>query len=223
MSDEPRIVTIPPEIAYIFGEPDPGTRIYRRDGTQEENSVWFDAVCEVAGPTVSPGGAGMYAPVSRAAVHQRMKEGKLSAFLFHPKRKGTNWLGRPREMRESAYCYVPVCELKLWAEEIKERAIKQGKITREELEGDKPDWEGDFLEWQNEKERTGLREFMEDTDLSGFDILKMIFGIAPKDYEHPQLKEYMEEMKANPESEIHFCDWLEKKKGQSSKRKRGGK
>ena len=80
-------IEIPEEIAHIFGEQDNGTRVYRREGSEEENSIWFDAVCAVADKVISPGGVGMYAPVSRAAVHNRMKEGKLTAFCFYVKRR----------------------------------------------------------------------------------------------------------------------------------------
>jgi len=217
---EGSVVQIPEEIAHIFGTPDAGTRIYRADGTEEENSVWFDAVCEVAGSTVSPGGACMYAPVSRAAVHQRMKEGKLTAFLFHVRRKSKTWLGRPREARESPFIYIPVVEIKAWAEEIKERAIKQGKVTREELEGAKPDWEGEFLEWKNTMERPGLREFMEDTGLTLTDIIKARFGVMPKDYINPDYARYLEAVKREPAlGEIRFGKWLEGEKARQNERK----
>jgi len=180
------IVTIPEEIRHIFGSNDPGTRIYRRDGTEEENAIWFDAVCEVAGSVVSPGGACMYAPVSRGAVHQRIKDGKLTAFLFHARRKSTNWLGRPREKRESAFIYIPVCELKAWAEEIKGRAIKQGKVTQQQLDKAEPSWKGDFYEWQNENERTTFLDFLRDQKLTFGDALKMLKEAASEYVEEKQ-------------------------------------
>src|SRR5271154_5785276 len=76
-------VAIPMELDEFSGKPGSGTRIYRRDGSQEESAVWFDVLTELIGPSVSPGGVGMYCPVSRAAVYKRVKEGKLSMFLFH--------------------------------------------------------------------------------------------------------------------------------------------
>jgi hypothetical protein len=168
-------VQIPKEIAHIFGEHDPDTRIYRAQGTDEENGLWFDAVCSICpGGVVSPGGGGMFAPVSRPAVHKRMKDGKLTAFLFHVTRKKVNWLGRPREIRTSPYVYVPVIELKAWAEEIKARALKQGSITQEELQDATPDWEGEFLEWRNKDEREGLLEVMEEDGLTFRDLIKLV-------------------------------------------------
>jgi hypothetical protein len=168
-------IQIPEQIAHIFGRPDEGTRIYRAQGTEVENGLWFEAINSITPDgVVSPGGAGMFAPVSRAAVHKRMKDGKLTAFLFHVTRKKVNWLGRPREVRTSPYIYVPVSELKAWAEEIKARALKQGRVTEEELEGARPDWEGEFLQWRNKDERESLVDIMEEDGLTFADLIKMI-------------------------------------------------
>jgi hypothetical protein len=68
---------------------------------------------------VSPGGVGMYARVSRAGVHKRMKEGRLTAFLFDVVRNrpasggggdpaGEVGGGRP-------VTYIPVQECRAWA------------------------------------------------------------------------------------------------------------
>lgn len=177
-------IQVPAEIEHIFGPKDEGTRIYRTDGNEAENAIWFEAVNEVAGSVVSPGGAGMFAPVSRAAVHERMKEGKLTAFFFTVKRESTNIMGRPRESRGTPFIFIPVSELKAWAEEIKERAIKRGKVTREELEGEKPDWEGDFLKWRNKDKRPTLQDFLKEEGLSVMDLARLILsssdGLPPK-------------------------------------------
>ena len=57
--------------------------------------------------------------------------------------------------------YVPVSECKAWGKEIMERAIEKRLVTREELEGDKPDWHGEFLEpdsrWEKQQRREGKR------------------------------------------------------------------
>jgi hypothetical protein len=149
-------VQIPEELYPILGAPDPGTRVYRRDGSQEESAVWFDAITEVIGPSVSPGGVGMYCPVSRAAVYKRLKEGKLSIFLFHVTHRKTTLFGKNKILREHPYGYVPVSEARAWRKELEERAIRQGFISEEELEGAKPDWHGEFLAWRNGKEQLGL-------------------------------------------------------------------
>jgi hypothetical protein len=160
-------VKIPAELKHIFGEPDPGTHIYRRDGPQEESSAWFDALCDVVGHTVSPGGANMYCPVSRAAVHKRVKDGKLSMFLFHVTHRRTTLFGQNKILREQPYGYIPVSELQAWRKELEERAVKQGNITQEEMEGSRPDWQGEFMQWKNERERLTLVDEMLGVDGDG--------------------------------------------------------
>jgi hypothetical protein len=145
-------VEIPEELEGIVGKRDPGTRIYRRDGSQEESSVWFDLLTEIIGPSVSPGGVGMYCPVSRAAVYKRIKEGKLSIFLFHVTHRKTTLFGKNRILRDNPYGYIPASEARAWREELEERALSQGTITAEELEGARPNWSGEFLQWRNKRE-----------------------------------------------------------------------
>lgn len=142
-------VIIPDELLPIIGQRDGDTRVYRKDGSQEESAAWFDALHEVIGASVSPGGVGMYCPVSRAAVYKRIKEGKLSLFLFHVTKRKTALFGGKKIVREMPYGYIPVSEAKAWRNELEERAIAQGNVTREDLEGAKPDWHGDFLDWQS--------------------------------------------------------------------------
>jgi hypothetical protein len=166
-TDDFPFVKIPDELKHIFGEPDPGTHIYRRDGPQEEASAWFDALCDVIGSTVSPGGASMYCPVSRAAVHKRVKDGKLTLFLFHVTHRRTTLFGKNKILREQPYGYVPVTELQAWRKELEERAVRQGFITAEELEGSRPDWQGLFMEWRNEKERLTVIDEMLGVDGEG--------------------------------------------------------
>ena len=153
MPTEFPFVEIPEELEAIVGKRDPGTRIYRRDGSQEESSVWFDLLTEIIGPSVSPGGVGMYCPVSRAAVYKRIKEGKLSIFLFHVTHRKTTLFGKNRILRDNPYGYIPASEARAWREELEERAVSQGTITEEELEGARPNWSGEFLQWREKRER----------------------------------------------------------------------
>jgi hypothetical protein len=146
------LIEIPERAEPIIGTPDEGTRIFRKEAPEEEAGHWFDALDELFGPLVSPGGVSMYAPVSRAAVHKRVQEGKITAFCFHITEKRKGWFGRLHVKRESPYVLIPVSEAKAWRQELEERALKQGKVTPEELEGSKPDWHGEFWEW-NERRR----------------------------------------------------------------------
>jgi hypothetical protein len=151
-------VEIPAELSHIIGERDGDSHVYRKDGSQEESAAWFDALHEIIGNSVSPGGVGMYCPVSRAAVYKRIKEGKLSLFLFHVTRRKTALFGGKKIVREMPYGYIPVSEVRAWRNELEERAIAQGNVTREDLEGAKPDWHGDFLDWQSRWRKDQLKK-----------------------------------------------------------------
>lgn len=142
-------VEVPEELWAVVGEPDGNSRVYRREGPQEEVGDWFDAVCEIVGDVVSPGGVSMYCPVSRAAVHKRIREGRLSLFLFHVTSQKNLFFGKTVTHRNTPFGYVPVSEAKAWKRELEERAVSQGLITLKELEGSKPDWAGDFVEWKS--------------------------------------------------------------------------
>ena len=124
---------VPEELKEIIGDPDPGTRLYRKEGTQEEYEEWFravNAICEEG--AVSPGGANMFAPVSRAAVYKALREGRLSAFFFHITKKYFSWKGKELKYRDTPYGYVSVRELKEWKEDLLQRS---GSIrTAEEQE-----------------------------------------------------------------------------------------
>jgi len=158
MSTEFPFVRVPEELHVVVGDPTPGTRIYRKTGPQEEDSYWFDVIEAKFGPLISPGGVAMFAPVSRAAVHKRMKEGKLTCFLYDISEKRRNLFGISKEYRLRNMSMIPVSECKAWGDEIKERAIEKGFVTRKELEGDKPDWHGQFLEPDSRWERQQLRK-----------------------------------------------------------------
>lgn len=143
----PKIVTVPPEVAHVFGELVPDTRLYRAEGHEAGGGDWYEAISDIAGPCVSPGGAGMFVPASRAAVHKRVKEGNLTAFSYYVTETRKSLFGKQRKAREVALVYIPVCELKLWADELEERMVRLGKVTREELEGEKPEWTSAFWDW----------------------------------------------------------------------------
>ena len=151
-------VEVPDELHAVVGKPYRGTRIHRKVGSQEEIKYWYDVIADRFGAVVSPGGASMFAPVSRAAVHKRMKEGKLTCFLFDIKYRKRNLFGYTKDVRENEVAMIPVSECKAWGQEIEQRAIEKGKVTREELEGDKPDWDGFFLDPDSKWEKERLRK-----------------------------------------------------------------
>src|ERR1700760_3277507 len=100
MSTDFPFVQVPEELRMVVGEQIAGTRIFRKTGPAEEDGYWFDVLTERFGPLVSPGGVSMFAPVSRAAVHKRMKEGKLTCFLYSISHRKRNLFGFTKEVRE---------------------------------------------------------------------------------------------------------------------------
>lgn len=152
MSEEQTLIQVPLEVLSLVGPRQKGTRVYRREGQESECGEWFQALDAFTGPLVSPGGVSMFAPVSRAAVHKRLKEGRMTAFCFHALETRTGFFGKKQTIRSTPVVYVPVSECKTWAAEIKERMLRLGQITKEELEGEKPDWSDDFWKWQESKE-----------------------------------------------------------------------
>jgi hypothetical protein len=117
-------VSIPSPFEQRMGEPDEGTRIFRAQGDHLQMRQWFDALCEHIGPAVSPGGAAVYAKVSRAAVYKRMKSGGLTAFCFHITGKTKTIFGGEKKLKEWPLVYIPVAECKAWGVELDERAAR---------------------------------------------------------------------------------------------------
>jgi hypothetical protein len=140
-------LVIPDSLKQIAGEPDANTRIYRRHGSDEDSGPWFDALCRhfPGEGFISPGGVGMYAPVSRAAVHKRLHEGKMTAFAFHVIESKRSLFGYQKKLKQRPFIYVPVSECKAWAAELKARPDRKAAYA-EAAGGDKPDWDGKFLD-----------------------------------------------------------------------------
>ena len=70
---------------------------------------------------LSPGGVAMFVPVSRAAVHKRLREGRLTGFAFHVTSQGKSLWGKPRKMKSRPYLVVSVSECKAWAKDLKRK------------------------------------------------------------------------------------------------------
>jgi len=117
-------VEISDHLKQRVGEPDKETRLYRRYGKKDEIKDWFDAICEICSDlgTVSPGGVSMYAKVTRAAVHKRLKEGRLTGFLFHTIKESKIIKDR-KKLIDGGFtsCLIPVSECKAWANDLKRR------------------------------------------------------------------------------------------------------
>jgi hypothetical protein len=126
-------INVPPEALPIVGEPTPGTRFYRREGSDEECGEWFEAIGRFFQGDVglSPGGVAMFVPVSRAAVHKRLREGRLTGFGFYVTSQGKSLWGKPRKIKKRPYLVLSVSECQAWAKELKRKAglAEEAKLT----------------------------------------------------------------------------------------------
>lgn len=180
MEREFPFVKITPALAEVVGNPDEGTRIFRAYGDDKAYRKYLEVLFgEFPRGLVSPGGASRYAGVSRAAVHKRMKDGKLTAFIYNfTQRSRSYFLGRPKDKQELASVYVPVSECRAWWQELcmrakrlaEEREAKgeplDDKVIKEisdslhaEAAGMPADWDGWFLypplSWQHKRGKKG--------------------------------------------------------------------
>jgi hypothetical protein len=117
-------VEVPKELRRMVGDPTPGTRAYRREGTFAECGQWFEALGEhyKGDVGISPSGASMFVPVTRASVHKRIRDGKLTAFIFYVSKEEKSFLGVKRKAKQRPYICLSVSECKAWAEEMKRKA-----------------------------------------------------------------------------------------------------
>ena len=151
-------VHVPQAFQRIVGEPLPGTRMYRKQGAEDHISDWEDAIFAAFGPCVSPGGAAQRAGVSRAAVHDRLKQGRLTGFFFFSVKPRRLLFAKLPAKRKLMVGYIPVSEATAWRRELEERALRKGVVTKEDLEGDKPEWSEWFLEWNSKFAKTRQKE-----------------------------------------------------------------
>jgi hypothetical protein len=116
-------IEVPKDLRKIIGEPTPGTRAYRREGTHQECGQWLEALGEhyKGDVGISAAGVSMFVPVQRAAVHKRIKEGKLTAFFFYITRVESTFFGTKRKVKLRPYIVLSVSECKAWAAEMKRR------------------------------------------------------------------------------------------------------
>ena len=144
-TDFPYLQMTTPERKKLVGKQQKGTRMYRREGTFKESGEWCVAMDkEFDDQFVSPGGVCMFVPVSRAAVHKRMQEGRLTALFFHVVHDEKTFFGNVRKAKASPFVYIPVSECKAWAKEIEEKrgpveTIDASHASQEFIEKDPED------------------------------------------------------------------------------------
>ncbi len=158
MDTEFPYVKIPVELLPVIGEQIENTRVYEKEGPEEEVGPWYEAIAEVVGGCLSPGGVCAIAQVSRAAVHKRMKEGRLTAFLFTVTERRTNLFGNNKKVRQDPYVMIPDSEAKAWRIDNYRRAMDQGRISELEMENSLPEWADVFYPWLQKWHKTKDRE-----------------------------------------------------------------
>ena len=116
-------IEVPEDLRKIVGEPTPSTRAYRREGTHAECGQWIeDLGLHYKGDVgISPAGVTMFVPVQRAAVHKRIKEGKLTAFFFYITHVESTFFGTKRKVKLRPYILLSLNECKAWVAEMKRR------------------------------------------------------------------------------------------------------
>jgi hypothetical protein len=116
-------IEVPKDLRKMVGEPTPGTRAYRREGTHAECGQWIeDLGLHYKGDVgISPAGVTMFVPVQRAAVHKRIKEGKLTAFFFYITHVESTFFGTKRKVKLRPYILLSMSECKAWMAEMKRR------------------------------------------------------------------------------------------------------
>lgn len=147
MKEKIPFVVIPKKYVGIVGEPDPGSRLFKAVGTREDLIKWIAIVDEICGDqgNVSPGGAAAIAGVTRAAVHKRLKEGRLTGFCFYvvKTKKLIVEIKYLEELGRANICDIPVSECVDWAKSIDLR--KSTKTDLEENEVSKKDQDDTFM------------------------------------------------------------------------------
>ena len=116
-------IEVPKDLRKIVGEPTPGTRAYRREGTHAECGQWIEdlGLYYKGDVGISPAGVTMFVPVQRAAVHKRIKEGQLPAFFFYITHVESTFFGTKRKVKMRPYILLSLSECKAWVAEMKRR------------------------------------------------------------------------------------------------------
>jgi len=116
-------IDVPQDLRKIVGEPTSGTRAYRREGTHAECGQWIEdlGLYYKGDVGISPAGVTMFVPVQRAAVHKRIKEGKLTAFFFYVTHVENTFFGTKRKVKLQPYILLSMSECKAWVAEMKRR------------------------------------------------------------------------------------------------------
>jgi len=162
MSKDFPFIEIPEHLREKIGIADPGTRLYRAYGTDEECSDWCDIVFEIChgDGCLSPGGAAGYVGVTRPGVHKKLKAGGLTGFVFHITKDSLFFKNKKVLSSAAFYCYIPRSECKAWKEELKKK--RDDKEIENEVMGD-----GDFHDRYLDKPPKHLKKKLSEEQKKG--------------------------------------------------------
>ena len=104
---------------------------------------WFDNLCVPLNALVSPGGAAVYAQVSREGVYKRMRKGRLTAFCFHITKEKKAFFGGTKVLKREPIVYVSIPECQAWRKELEERSARIEATKRATQEDDEAFEEAD--------------------------------------------------------------------------------
>lgn len=140
-------VEVPEEVRWVAGEYDEDTRSYHAHGDESQVGYWYEALNTCYRGLIPVSGISMYVPVSRTAIHKRIKAGDLTTFHFHSRPASKGVFANKKEARETPYVYVPISECKNWAREIRAKMIRLEHFTLKDLNEETPDWHVPFYHW----------------------------------------------------------------------------
>lgn len=137
-------MSVPNDLQIVVGKYDNETKSYNAYGNEGQVGYWYEALIKCFGGVVAANEVSMFVPASRMAIHKRVKEGRLTVFNFHSEPATKGLFFNKKEKRERAYTFVPICECRSWANEIKARKLRLDQMTKDEIEAERPEWYGYF-------------------------------------------------------------------------------
>lgn len=112
-------IVVPDSMREILGSiEESGSRSFIQRGKYEKYRLWSQAVFALTrGDVVSPGGASALLHVSRAAVYNNVRSGRLTMWTFEITRQHKkDGIVQPKGY---TYIWLPCCELDAWNATIK--------------------------------------------------------------------------------------------------------
>jgi hypothetical protein len=114
------------ELLKTVGPADEETRIFRQSGNHMDFICWVNDLREVLKGNVMPATwVPTYVGVSRAAVHKRIKSGRLTMFVFEHVELELNLRFKHVERKKGEFAYCVRTECEAWFDEIRRREAQR--------------------------------------------------------------------------------------------------